>query len=108
MREREARVGDHFKTDIDQLATFTRDLKGANDCLERVRTALQHVRTDQIGTPELDEACDEFQERWKYGNEQIKERIDKLTEGLQQNTDNYREVETSLEESFKRAAAAGK
>ncbi|WP_230396516.1 hypothetical protein [Streptomyces blattellae] len=38
----------------------------------------------------------------------IKERIGKLTEGLQKNTDNYREVETSLEESFKRAAAAGK
>lgn len=101
-------MGDHFKTDIDQLDTFTRDLKGAKDSLEQVRTALQHARADQIGTPELDEACDEFQERWKYGNEQIKERIDKLTEGLQKNTDNYREVETSLEESFKRAAAAGK
>ncbi|MFE5816235.1 hypothetical protein [Streptomyces sp. NPDC056479] len=63
-------MGDHFKTDIDQLAAFTKDLKGANDSLEQVRTALQHV--------------------------------------LQKNTDNYREVETSLEESFKRAAAAGK
>ncbi|MEV6173927.1 hypothetical protein AB0L99_37655 [Streptomyces sp. NPDC051954] len=101
-------MGDHFKTDIDQLATFTKDLQGAHDSLEQVRTALQHVRADQIGTPELDEACDAFQERWKYGNEQIKERIGKLTEGLQKNTDNYREVETSLEESFKRAAAAGK
>ncbi|MEU9050527.1 hypothetical protein AB0D37_08985 [Streptomyces sp. NPDC048384] len=101
-------MGDHFKTDIDQLAAFTKDLDGANESLEQVRTALQHVRSDQIGTAELDEACDTFQERWKYGNEQIRERIGKLTEGLQKNTDNYREVETSLEESFKRAAAAGK
>nr|WP_107904749.1 hypothetical protein [Streptomyces chartreusis] len=101
-------MGDHFKTDIDQLAAFTKDLDGANESLEQVRTALQHVRADQLGTPELDEACDAFQERWKYGNEQIKERIGKLAEGLQKNTDNYREVETSLEESFKRAAAAGK
>ncbi|MFC7310093.1 hypothetical protein ACFQVC_38485 [Streptomyces monticola] len=101
-------MGDHFKTDIDQLATFTKDLQGAQDSLEQVRKALQHVRSDQIGTSELDEACDTFQERWKYGNEQIKERIGKLTEGLKKNTDNYREIETSLEESFKRAAAAGK
>ncbi|MCT9079471.1 hypothetical protein [Streptomyces fulvoviolaceus] len=101
-------MGDHFKTDIDQLSTFTKDLNSANESLDQVRTALQHVRADQIGTPELDEACDEFQERWKYGNEQIKERIGKLTDGLQKNTDNYREVETSLDESFKRAAAAGK
>ncbi|MFE0254314.1 hypothetical protein [Streptomyces sp. NPDC059010] len=101
-------MGDQFKTDIDQLTAFTKDLDSAHDSLEQVRTALQHVRADQIGTPELDEACDEFQERWKYGNEQIKERIGKLTEGLQKNTDNYREVETSLEESFRRAAAAGK
>ncbi|MDI3386079.1 hypothetical protein QIS99_07580 [Streptomyces sp. B-S-A8] len=101
-------MGDHFKTDIDQLAAFNKDLTEAHDSLEQVRQALQHVRSDQVGTAELDEACDDFQERWKYGNEQIKERIGKVTEGLQQNTDNYREIETSLEESFKRAAAAGK
>lgn len=101
-------MGDHFKTDIDQLATFTKDLRSANDSLEQVRKAMQQVRGDQIGTPELDEACDGFQERWKYGSEQIKERIDKLTEGLQKNTDSYREVEKSLEESFKRAADGGK
>lgn len=99
-------MGDHFKTDIDQLATFTNDLKSAHDSLDEARTALQHVRGDQIGTPELDEACDGFQERWRYGSEQIKERVGKLTEGLKKNTQNYREVENSLEESFKRAAAA--
>lgn len=97
-------MGDHFKTDIDQLASFTKGLQSANDSLEEVRKAMQEVRGDQIGTSELDEACDEFQGRWKYGSEQIKERIEKLTEGLQKNTEGYREVENSLEESFKRAA----
>lgn len=101
-------MGDHFSTDIDQLDAFTKELKSADDSLEQARTALQHVRSDQIGTAELDEACDGFQERWKYGNEQIRERIGKLTEGLQKNTDNYREVEKSLEESFKRAASGGR
>ncbi|MEU8850623.1 hypothetical protein AB0C70_31320 [Streptomyces sp. NPDC048564] len=43
-------MGDHFKTGIDQLAAFTKDLDGANESLEQVRTALQHVRSDQIGT----------------------------------------------------------
>lgn len=99
-------MADHFKTDVDQLSLFTKDLESARDDLDSARTALQHVRGDQIGTPELDEACDGFQERWKYGSEQIKERVGKLTEGLKKNTENYREVENSLEESFKRAAAA--
>lgn len=101
-------MGDHFRVDMEQLAAFTKDLDEAGESLEQVRTALRHVRADQLGPAELDEACDEFQERWRYGSEQIGERIGRLTEGLRENTDNYREVETSLEESFKRAAAAGK
>ncbi|MFD5860990.1 hypothetical protein [Streptomyces chartreusis] len=93
---------------MEQLAAFTKDLDEAGESLEQVRTALRHVRADQLGTVELDEACDEFQERWRRGSEQIGERIGRLTEGLRENTDHYREVETSLEESFKRDAAAGK
>lgn len=100
-------MGDHFKTDIDQLEAFRNDLESANTSLEEVRREMQQVRSDQIGTKDLDEACDGFQERWEYGSGQIKERIDKLTEGLKKNTDNYREVERSLEEGFRRAAASG-
>ena len=33
-------MGGHFKTDIDQLAAFTKDLNSAHDSLEQVRTAL--------------------------------------------------------------------
>lgn len=55
-------MGDHFKTDIGQLQQFLTNLEKCVDELNEARSALDHVRADQIGTPRLDEACDKFQD----------------------------------------------
>jgi Ca2+-binding EF-hand superfamily protein len=90
-------MGDHFKADIDQLAQFLKNLEGCVRDLNEARSALDHVRADQIGTSRLDEACDGFQERWKYGSEQTKEMIDAVIEGVKSNKKGYEEVEEALE-----------
>ncbi|MFE0329602.1 hypothetical protein ACFW08_23000 [Streptomyces sp. NPDC058960] len=97
-------MGDHFKTDTDQLGQFLKTLEGCIRDLNEARSALAHVRADQIGTKRLDEACDGFQERWRYGSEQTKKMIDAVSEGVKSNKKNYEEVENALEKAFKQMA----
>ncbi|MFK8848034.1 hypothetical protein [Streptomyces sp. Ac-502] len=55
---------------------------------------------------DLDQACNDFQEHWKYGSEQIAEQTKELTDSVSKTKENYEEVEQALEEAFK--VAAGK
>lgn len=98
-------MGDHFKTDVGQLERFLADLENCVDELREARSALDHVRADQIGTARLDEACDRFQDEWKYGAEKTKEMIDAIKEGVKSNKKGYEEVERALEKAFKQIAA---
>ncbi|MEU8567548.1 hypothetical protein AB0C51_04135 [Streptomyces pathocidini] len=93
-------MGEHFKADTDQLGTFLRTLETCVRDLNEARSALGHVRADQIGTRRLDEACDGFQERWKYGAEQTKEMIDAISEGVKANKKAYEQVEEAFEKAF--------
>ncbi|GCD35207.1 hypothetical protein OEIGOIKO_02950 [Streptomyces chrestomyceticus JCM 4735] len=94
-------MGDHFATDTDQLGAFLKTLEGCVRELNEARSALAHVRSDQIGTQRLDGACDGFQERWKYGSEQTKKMIDAISEGVKSNKKGYEEVEKALEAALK-------
>jgi exonuclease VII small subunit len=100
-------MGDHFKTDVDQLDEFVRTLNDSVKDLDEARTALSHVRGDQIGTSRLDEACDGFQDRWKYGSEQISEMIGGIKEGVKANKLSYQEMETNLEKALKQMEQQG-
>ncbi|MFE3034077.1 hypothetical protein ACFXKY_20875 [Streptomyces canus] len=93
-------MGERFATDLHQLETFIRTLEGCVQELNEARTALAHVRADQVGTQRLDESCDGFQERWKYGAEQTKKMIDAISEGVKTNKKAYEEVEESLDKAF--------
>ncbi|MEU1851834.1 hypothetical protein ABZ499_21805 [Streptomyces sp. NPDC019990] len=97
-------MGDHFKTDIGQLEQFLTSLERCVDELNEARSALDHVRADQIGTARLDEACDKFQDEWKYGSEKTKKMIDAIKEGLKSNKKGYEEVEEALEKALKQIA----
>ncbi|KUM78652.1 hypothetical protein [Streptomyces griseorubiginosus] len=94
-------MGEQFKTDLQQLDTFIRTLEGCVRELNEARTALAHVRADQIGTRRLDESCDGFQERWKYGADQTKKMIDAISEGVKTNKEAYEAVEEALDRAFK-------
>ncbi|MFJ6602861.1 hypothetical protein [Streptomyces lydicus] len=97
-------MGKQFATDVDQLGQFLTTLEGCVRELNEARSALAHVRADQIGTGRLDEACDGFQERWKYGSEQTKKMIDAISEGVKATKQNYQEVEDALEETLTQIA----
>ncbi|RAJ63568.1 hypothetical protein K378_03683 [Streptomyces sp. Amel2xB2] len=100
-------MGDHFKTDVDQLDQFVKTLESSVKDLDDARTALAHVRGDQIGTSRLDKACDEFQDHWRYGSEQMSEMIDGVKEGVKSNKLSYQEMETNLEKALKQVEQQG-
>ncbi|MFF8310645.1 hypothetical protein ACWGLP_25745 [Streptomyces lydicus] len=97
-------MGKQFATDVDQLGQFLTTLESCVRELNEARSALAHVRADQIGTGRLDEACDGFQERWKYGSEQTKKMIDAISEGVKATKQNYQEVEDALEKTLTQIA----
>ncbi|GCD44214.1 hypothetical protein [Streptomyces paromomycinus] len=96
-------MGNNFSVDTGELGDFMRTLKKAHESLEEVRNQMNQVTSDRMGTTDLDQACNDFQEHWKYGSEQIAEQTKKLTESVSKTKDNYEEVERSLEEVFKKA-----
>ncbi|MFJ3976916.1 hypothetical protein [Streptomyces sp. NPDC090021] len=56
-----------LQVDIDQLTRLTRTLDSSLSSLREARRALDHVRPDQLGTADLDAACDGLRERWAHG-----------------------------------------
>ncbi|MHB9758402.1 hypothetical protein ACYBSK_28820 [Streptomyces sp. BYX5S] len=104
-------MGGHYKTDTDALGKFVASLEASIDELSTARTALAHVRGDQIGTARLDQACDTFQERWRFGTEQLSEQIGGISEGVKDNKLSYEKLENSLAEAlskFPTASSHGK
>jgi uncharacterized protein YukE len=97
-------MGDHFKTDTDQLGEFVKSLQQSIKELDEARKALSHVRADEIGTARLDEACDTFQEKWKHGSEQLSEMIGTISEGVKSNKLSYEELEKNLAKALDQMA----
>lgn len=98
-------MGDHYKVKPDHLDRFVQLLEQSVTSLEQARTALTDVREDQIGTERLDKACDEFQESWKYGTEQLRELIGSIKDGVKANKVSYEEMERELGEALDKMKA---
>ncbi|MFD3436532.1 hypothetical protein ACFWU3_03380 [Streptomyces sp. NPDC058685] len=90
-----------LQVDTDQLGRFSRALDRSLTSLAEARGALEHVRADQLGTKELDEACDGFQRRWKYGAEQLNGRIASVNNGVRLSHQGYVQVNRAIAAAFK-------
>ncbi|GGT63411.1 hypothetical protein [Streptomyces purpureus] len=96
-----------LQVDTDQLGRFSRALGESLTSLGAARRALEHARADQLGTRRLDEACDGFQKRWKYGAEQLGVRIKAVHEGVHLSHEGYVQLNRSLEAAFRAVAPRG-
>lgn len=95
-------MADEFKVDLGQLNSFGQVLKQSVTDLEEARTALSAVGAEQIGTPRLDEACETFQNRWKYGTGQLKDMIKAVDEGVEKTALSYKQFEENLSQALKK------
>ncbi|MFI6105326.1 hypothetical protein [Streptomyces sp. NPDC051310] len=96
-----------LRVDLDQLGRFSRALGESLTSLGEARQALEHVRADQLGTEELDEACDGFQDRWRYGAEQLDARIKAVHEGVRLSHQGYAQLERAIEAAFRAVGRRG-
>ncbi|MFE9613686.1 hypothetical protein [Streptomyces sp. NPDC006012] len=78
-------------------------LKKSSDSLKGLRKALSDATVTGLGTDDLDAACEDFQQDWKYGTEQIGKQTEALAEIIGQSRDSYNEVDKALEEALKKA-----
>ncbi|MET9800496.1 hypothetical protein [Streptomyces sp. NPDC006368] len=90
-----------LRVESDRLGRFSRALGESMTSLTEARRALEHVRADQLGTRELDEACDGFQDRWKYGAEQLGDRIKAIHDGVRLSHAGYVQLGRAIESAFR-------
>lgn len=95
-------MAEEFKVDLGQLQSFGRVLKQSITDLEEARAALSSVSASQIGTPRLDEGCEAFQNRWKYGTGQLKDMVKAVDEGVEKTMQSYRQFEENLSKALKK------
>ncbi|MDX3456959.1 hypothetical protein PV396_34265 [Streptomyces sp. ME02-8801-2C] len=96
-------MAERLAVDGDELARFMRMLNRSTDSLKGVRKALSDATITGLGTDDLDSACQEFQEDWKYGTDEIGKQTDDLADIIGKSKDSYREVDKALEEALKKA-----
>ncbi|MFW6695514.1 hypothetical protein [Streptomyces sp. MAR4 CNX-425] len=100
-------MSDRLAVDGDELERFMRLLKRSLRSLEGVHKALRDSTITGLGTDDLDDACQYFQDDWKYGTGQIGEQVDELTEIVEESKDSYAEVDKALEENLAKASQGG-
>ncbi|MEE1754045.1 hypothetical protein [Streptomyces sp. SP18CS02] len=96
-----------LRVDTDQLGRFSRALGESLTSLGEARRALEHARADQLGTGALDEACDGFQQRWKYGAELLGIRITAVHDGVRASHAGYDQLNRAIESAFKAVETRG-
>lgn len=95
-----------LEVEIDQLTRLTNALDTSLTTLREARRALDHVRADELGTADLDAACDGFQERWGHGSKELAKRIKTVRGGVRRSAAEYAELEEAIRAAFRQAAAA--
>ncbi|MCX5558103.1 hypothetical protein [Streptomyces sp. NBC_00038] len=95
-------MADRLAVDGDELAHFMKMLRKSTDSLKGMRRALEDATVTGLGTDDLDRACEDFQDDWKYGADQIGEQTEDLAKIIGKSRDSYREVDKALEEALKK------
>ncbi|MFG2332979.1 hypothetical protein ACGFMM_25615 [Streptomyces sp. NPDC048604] len=90
-----------LRVDTDQLGRFSRALNESLTALAAARRALEQARADQLGTPDLDAACDRFQERWKHGADLLGARITAVHDGVALSREGYTQLNRALADAFR-------
>ncbi|MEV6313925.1 hypothetical protein [Streptomyces sp. NPDC051776] len=83
-------MAERLAVDGDELAHFMRLLKKSTESMKGLRKALNDATVTGLGTDDLDLACEQFQNDWKYGAEQIGEQTEDLMKIVKESKDSYR------------------
>ncbi|MFF3498622.1 hypothetical protein [Streptomyces sp. NPDC003247] len=94
----------HYKVEFDALARLVVDLAECADGMRSAMRKLRDIGPKGAGSAELEEACDDFQEKWGYGIELIADATGGITEKVALSGRLYQQLEdevTGLVQSVK-------
>ncbi|CAL9451052.1 type VII secretion target [Streptomyces sp. Tu 3180] len=100
-------MAERLAVDGGELGRFMKSLRKSATSLRGVRKALADATVTGLGTDDLDEACQDFQEDWKHGAEEIGKQTEDLAEIIGKSRDGYLEVDRALEEALRQARDGG-
>ncbi|MFE2536215.1 hypothetical protein [Streptomyces sp. NPDC059371] len=96
-------MAERLAVDGDELSHFMKMLGKSTESLQGLRRALGDATVTGLGTDDLDCACEEFQDNWKFGADQIGEQTEDLAKIIGKSRDSYREVDRALEQALRKA-----
>ncbi|MEU4086346.1 hypothetical protein [Streptomyces aureus] len=96
-------MAERLAVDGDELSHFMKMLRRSTESLQGLRRALEDATVTGLGTDDLDCACEDFQDDWKYGADRIGEQTADLAEIIGRSRDSYREVDRALEQALRRS-----
>ncbi|MEV7324734.1 hypothetical protein [Streptomyces sp. NPDC093970] len=96
-------MAERLKVDGTELDRFLKDLRRAQESFTALQRVLRDPGVNGLGTDDLDEACDRFQEDWHYGAKEIAEQIGELTDITKKAKDDFHEVDVALEKALEKA-----
>ncbi len=74
-------MGD-LSVDVASLRSLAAGLRGGVAALDSALNGLSGAATAQLGTPELDEACQQFHQKWQRGLTLLRQNVDRVGTGL--------------------------
>ncbi|WP_316773745.1 hypothetical protein [Streptomyces sasae] len=100
-------MADRLVVDGGELAHFMKLLNKSSSSLKGLRKALGDATVTGLGTDDLDSACEDFQDDWKYGTEEIGKQAEDLAKIIGESKKSYEEVDKALEEALKKSENSG-
>ncbi|MFG3017943.1 hypothetical protein ACGFZQ_05225 [Streptomyces sp. NPDC048254] len=100
-------MADRLVVDGGELARFMKLLNKSSSSLKGLRKALSDATVTGLGTDDLDSACEDFQDDWKYGTDEIGKQTEDLAKIIGESKKSYEEVDKALEEALKKSKNSG-
>lgn len=96
----------YYKVELEAFAQLITQL---GECANDMRSAMKQLKdigTQGSGRAELEQACEDFQDKWGYGIGLIADATGGVTEGLSETRKVYETLENQIVEAFKVPAKA--
>jgi hypothetical protein len=87
---------DGYQVDLDELRKLADQLSTGRDHMTAAAAALGNAAWKDLGSTEIDQAANTFQQSWKYGIDKLGEAAASLATGLQDTVTVYNDIEQTV------------
>ncbi|MEU2928381.1 hypothetical protein ABZ636_25505 [Streptomyces sp. NPDC007251] len=86
----------YYKVEFEALSRLVKELSECAGAMRSAMRQLKDIGPAGTGSKELEEACDEFQDKWGYGIKQIAKATGGITEKVAESGRLYQELEDKV------------